>query len=346
MNTPHIELNRTAVMTVPGTIEVQQLEVARPSGRQALVRIEAVGICGSDTAYYTVGRIGDYVVDGPLVLGHEVAGQVVAVGEDVQTIAVGARVAIEPGTPCRDCQACHRGSYHLCSRLEFLATPPYDGALAEFLLIDERNLFVMPDSMSYEEGALIEPLSVGIWAARRAQLAPGDEVLVTGGGPVGLLAASVALAFGAASATVVDVNPARVDRARSRGCHGATLLDDVGDRFDVLLECSGADGVLDEAMHHLGLGGRAAAVGIAKKAQELSLDTLMPKELSIVMVNRYAHTWPTGIALVGSGRVEVASLVTHRYSLEQTEQALLAGRTHSDAIKAVVQPQLVEEDDR
>ncbi|MFV0427247.1 MAG: NAD(P)-dependent alcohol dehydrogenase [Beutenbergiaceae bacterium] len=333
-------MNRTAVMTAMGVIEVQQRPVVQPRGRQALVQVEAVGICGSDTAYYTVGRIGDYVVDGPLVLGHEVAGQVLAVGEDVENIAVGARVAVEPGTPCRDCQACHGGYYHLCPRLEFLATPPYDGALAQTLLIDERNLFVMPDSMSYEEGALIEPLSVGIWAARRAQLEPGDHVLVTGAGPVGLLAASTALAFGAASATVVDVNPARVEIARARGCHGATSLAEVGDEFDVLLECSGADGVLNTALHHLGLGGRAAVVGMAKKAQEISLATLNPKELSIAMVNRYAHTWPLAISLVASGRVEVASLVTHRYRLDQTEQALLAGRTHSDAIKAVVEPQV------
>jgi L-iditol 2-dehydrogenase len=189
--------NRAAVMVELGKIEIQERPQPKPGPRQALVQIEAVGMCGSDTAYYKVGKIGDYVVKGPIILGHEAAGQVVSVGVEVTNVASGDRVAIEPGTPCRDCEQCFAGRYHLCPDMEFLATPPYDGALLQYLVIDSRNLFLIPDEMSYEEGALLEPLSVGLWACQRVNLRPGDDVFVTGAGPVGLTSALAARALGA-----------------------------------------------------------------------------------------------------------------------------------------------------
>ena len=153
--------NRAAVMTELGKIVVQDRPEPEPGPQEAVVRVEAVGVCGSDTAYYKVGRIGDYVVDGPIVLGHEVSGQVIDVGSEVRNVAVGDRVAIEPGTPCRNCRECMAGRYHLCPDLVFLATPPYDGALMEKMSIDARNLYPIPEEMTYEQGALLEPLSVG-----------------------------------------------------------------------------------------------------------------------------------------------------------------------------------------
>src|ERR1700712_4943731 len=143
--------NRAAVMTELEKIVVEERPEPDPGPQDAVVRVEAVGVCGSDTAYYKVGRIGDYVVDGPIILGHEVAGQVVQVGSDVTNVAVGDRVAVEPGTPCRNCRECMAGRHHLGSALVFLATPPYDGALIEKMTIDARNLYPMPDSMTYEE---------------------------------------------------------------------------------------------------------------------------------------------------------------------------------------------------
>lgn len=167
--------NLAAVMPELGRIEVQEVPLPEPGPREVRVRVRAVGVCGSDTAYYRIGRIGDWIVDGPIILGHEAAGEVVAVGEAVTRVQVGDRVAIEPGTPCRDCADCHAGDYHLCPDLRFLATPPYDGALIQNLVIDERNLFGIPDSMSMEAAAMCEPLSVGIWAAHRTGLKAGDR---------------------------------------------------------------------------------------------------------------------------------------------------------------------------
>ncbi|MHA7984666.1 NAD(P)-dependent alcohol dehydrogenase [Rathayibacter sp. CAU 1779] len=334
--------NFAAVMPELGSIEIRDRGEPELGDRDALVRIEAVGVCGSDVAYFTVGRIGEWVVDGPIILGHEAAGQVVAVGPRVTQVAVGDRVAIEPGKPCRDCRDCMAGRYHLCAELQFLATPPYDGALVQRMAIDERQLFRVPDSMSYEEAALCEPLSVGIWACHRAGLEPGDRVLVTGAGPVGILAAQTARAFGAASVTLTDVSDFRLDFARSLDFEVERAGEGGPNDFDVLLECSGAPSALADGLWRLRTNGRAAMVGMPKQDVLLPLSKLNVRELSIGLVNRYAHTWPTAISLVSGGHVDVASLVTHRFGLNRSIDAItLAGRV-PDSMKAIVMPQTLE----
>jgi L-iditol 2-dehydrogenase len=333
-------MNRAAVMTDLSTMVIQERPDPEPGPQQAVVQVEAVGVCGSDTAYYKVGRIGDYIVDGPIILGHEVSGQVVQIGGDVRNVAVGDRVAIEPGTPCRNCRECMAGRYHLCPDLIFLATPPYDGALVQRMAIDSRNLYRIPDEMSYEEGALLEPLSVGIWGCKRANLQAGDDVLVTGAGPVGLLAAAAARAFGAGSVTITDLSEFRLGVARDMG-FVAERADAAGeDTFDVLLECSGAPGVLGSALRRLRPAGRASMIGMSKEsAIALPLAQLNVNELTVSLVNRYNHTWPLAIELVSSGRVDLKRLVTHHFPLADSAEALTLGSRVPDSIKAVIHPQ-------
>jgi len=334
-------VQRAAVMTELGSIEIQERPEPTPGPMEAVVRVEAVGVCGSDAAYYTVGRIGDYIVDGPIILGHECSGQVASVGSDVTNVKVGDRVAIEPGTPCRNCRECLAGRYHLCPDLVFLATPPYDGSLQELMAIDARCLFPMPDSMSYEEGALLEPLSVGIWGCNRAQLVPGDDVLVTGAGPVGLLAAATARAFGAAGVTITDVSDIRLGVAASFGfAIQRADADPVPEgKYDVLLECSGAPGALAAGLERLRAHGRAAMIGMPKQDVVLPLARLNPQELNISTVNRYGHTWPIALSLVASGRIDVKPLVTHHFPLSGTAEALTLSKSVPDSIKAVIHPQ-------
>jgi len=333
--------NLAAVMTAIDTIEVQERPDPVAGPGEAVVAIETVGVCGSDVAYYHYGKVGPFVVEGDIILGHETAGTVVAIGEDVDNVAVGDRVAIEPSTPCRDCVQCMAGRYHLCPDLEFLATPPYDGALVQRLAIQARNLFVLPESMSFEEGALVEPLSVGLWGCQRAGLRPGDRVLVTGAGPVGLLAAESAKALGAASVTVTDIADARLALAARHGF--ATERSDApgSESFDVLLECSGAPGVLADGLARLAPAGRAAVIGVSKVNAELPLHTLNWNELTISLVSRYQNTWPLAIALISSGRINLEGVHTHSYPLDRAADALTVGATDRDAVKAIVYPQRV-----
>lgn len=332
--------NYAAVMTSLGVIDIQERPLPQAGPGQAIVRIQSVGVCGSDVSYFRRGRVADYIVDGDIILGHEAAGDVIEVGSGVTSVSVGDRVAIEPGTPCRQCDQCLKGSYHLCPSLVFLATPPYDGALVQLMAFDERNLHLLPDTMSFDAGAMIEPLSVGLWGCRRASLQPGDDVLVTGAGPVGLLAAEAARSLGAASVTVTDVSDYRLGVARAHGFLTERSDAPKAGLFDVLLECSGAEGVLAEGIGRLTLGGRAAVVGIAKTENvPLPLSQMNAKEITLSLVNRYQHTWPTAIALVASGRVDLTGLVTHEFSLSDTDKALSVGATDPQALKAIIRPQ-------
>jgi L-iditol 2-dehydrogenase len=331
----------TAVLRRPGEIVLEERAEPRPGPRDVIVAVEAVGVCGSDVHYFRHGRLGPFVVEAPLVLGHEAAGTVVAAG-DQAAHPVGTRVAIEPGVPCRRCEQCRRGSYHLCRQIRFLATPPVDGAFTRLLAVPDDFAYPLPEQLDAEQGALLEPLSVGIWACRRVDLRPGDRVLVTGAGPVGLLAAEAARALGAASVAVSEVSPPRLAAARRRRVDevvDATGGLDLPPRFDVLLECSGAPGVLRDALSGLAPGGRAAVVGMpGSEDVPLPLGMLQDRELTVSLVFRYAHTWPTAIALAGSGRVDLAGLVSHRFGLAETAQALGAGATHPDLVKAMVLP--------
>ena len=176
-----------------------------------------MGVCGSDTHYYDHGRIGRFVVEQPLVLGHESAGVIEAVGSEVDPARVGQRVSIEPGVPCLTCQQCLAGRYNLCPDMGFYATPPVDGSLAELAVIHEAFAHPVPDSVSDEAAALLEPLSVGVWACRKGGVGLGTSVLVTGAGPIGLVAVQVARACGAAQVVVADVNPHRLAVAATLG---------------------------------------------------------------------------------------------------------------------------------
>ncbi|MVA75044.1 alcohol dehydrogenase catalytic domain-containing protein [Auraticoccus sp. F435] len=334
-------MNTAAVMTALGQITLQDRPMPQAGPGRAVVKVHAVGVCGSDTTYYRHGRIGDWVVDGEIVLGHEAAGEVVEVGAGVTGLAVGTRVAIEPGTPCRGCAQCMAGRYHLCPELEFLATPPFDGALVQYLELDARTLFPIPDTMTYEQAAMVEPLSVGIWACRRAPLRPGDDVLVTGAGPVGVLAAQAARALGARSVTISDVSDFRLQLAEGLGFTVERADQPGRGRFDVLLECAGAPGVLAAGMDRLREAGRAAMVGLPKQSVELPLSVLNRREVSLALVNRYQDTWPLGIALIASGRVVVDDLQTHSFPLADTATALETGSRDPRSMKSIIYPQQV-----
>jgi L-iditol 2-dehydrogenase len=336
--------NRAAILYGPHDVRVEEIEVPTPGPREVLVEISAVGVCGSDVHYYEHGRIGSFVVEKPLVLGHESAGVVRELGPDVTRHRVGDRVSLEPGVPCGHCRECRAGRYNLCRDVRFFATPPIDGAFANYVLIHEDFAFTLPDEVSDEEGALLEPLSVGIWACRKAEVGPGDHVLVTGAGPIGLLAMQAARAAGATRLTITDVNPTRLERAEATG---ATLalnvadepLADAGVEPDALIECSGHPGALLDGIRSLRAAGAAVVVGMAPEEEAtIPLALIQNREIRLTGTFRYANTYPAALELVRTGRVDLRSIITGSFGLDDAERALRAAREDPTTIKPMVIP--------
>jgi L-iditol 2-dehydrogenase len=330
--------NRAAVLTRTREIVLEDRPVPEPGPREVLVEIAAVGVCGSDVHYYEHGRIGDFVVESPLVLGHESAGRVVALGSEASRHAIGDRVTLEPGVPCGRCRECRAGRYNLCPDVVFLATPPVDGAFTNFVAIHEDFAFALPDAISDDAGALMEPLSVGIWACRKAGVSAGDRVLVTGAGPIGLLAMQVARASGA-TVTVSDVSEERLALAERTGADRTVRDNLAGLEVDSLIECSGHPRALADGIAALRPAGTAVVVGLGPGATaEVPLALVQSRELWLTGTFRYANTYPTAIALVTDGRVDVEAIVTGHFALDDTEAALRASRDDPASVKVVVRP--------
>lgn len=337
--------NRAAVLYAPHDVRLEDRQMPRMKPGEVLIRVKAVGVCGSDVHYYEHGRIGSYIVRQPLILGHESAGVIVDVSEAVNRDRIGERVAIEPGIPDGVCEQCRAGRYNLCPNVHFSGTPPVDGAFTNYVTVPESFAYRLPDNMSDDEGALIEPLSVGLWACRKARLRGGDHVLITGAGPIGLMAMKVAFALGVAEVTITDVAPQRLETAQRLGATriinvAQQPLSQAGMQSDVLIECSGNQSALIDGIRSLRPAGIAVAVGM-NPGEELNvpMSFIQNREIMLTGTFRYANTYADAIALVASGRIDVQSIITGHYSLAETEKALQATRSDAANIKSIVRPE-------
>jgi L-iditol 2-dehydrogenase len=331
------------VLRAPGEVVIEERPVPTPGPDEVLVRVLAVGVCGSDVHYVKHGRIGNFVVTGPMILGHEPAGVIVAVGSQVPPDRVDQRVSIEPGRPCRRCRQCLGGQYNLCPQMAFFATPPVDGALSEYVVVHEAFAHPVPDSMSDDEAALLEPLSVGVWSCRKARVGIGTRVLVTGAGAVGLLAMQCARAAGASEVVVTDVDAQRLTMASQLGADAAVDVSrsslDPTFQPDVILECSGNLPALQAAVEVAAPAGRVVLVGAGFENLILPMGVVQPRELEIVGIFRYANTWPAAIDLVRSGRVVLEPLVTAHVALADSPTVLSRAAPEPGEVKTVVLPQ-------
>jgi L-iditol 2-dehydrogenase len=331
---------RASVLKRQGDMAMETLAVPQLEADQVLVQVAAVGVCGSDVHYYEHGRIGEYVVDHPLILGHELSGRIAAVGSDVDPGRIGKRVAVEPQRPCRKCVQCKAGRYNLCPDIEFYATPPIDGAFAEYVTIQGDFAYDIPDSISDEAAALIEPLSVGLWACERAEIKPGSRVLIAGAGPIGIIAAQAARAFGATEIYITDIAE---DRRAFALKHGAThalnaITDSVeGLDVDAFIDASGAPQAVRSGIKAVGPAGRVILVGLGADDVELPVSYIQNREIWLSGVFRYTNTWPLAIQLIADGKVDLDILVTGKFALAEAEAALNAGKQPGQ-LKAIVYP--------
>lgn len=330
-----------SVLTAPGRIERVERPVPVPAPDEVVVRVTAVGVCGSDVHFYRDGHLGDWVVDAPLVLGHESGGTIVAVGSGVDPARIGTRVSIEPQHPSPGSAETLRGDYHLDPDMRFYAVPGTDGAFQEFVTIQTHFAHAIPDAVSDHAAALMEPLSVAVATARKAGFAPGQRVLVTGAGPVGIAIVQVAKAYGATEIVVSDVAGARRETALS---FGATRVldpstDDVAELtgFDSFVDASGAASAVRSGITALRPGGRAVLVGMGLAELPLPITVIQNRELVVTGVFRYANTWPTAISLVASGVVDLDRMVTGTFGLGEVEAAL-ESTADPTTLKSVVEP--------
>jgi len=327
--------------SVYGQIKLENRELRPIKEHEVLIRMKNVGICGSDVHYWTHGRIGDFVVHKPMVLGHESAGIIEAVGAGVHHLKVGDKVAIEPGVPCASCQFCLKGRYNLCRDIQFLATPPVDGSLATHHIHHGSFVFKLPDNVSTEEGALCEPLSVGLHACSRANVTLGSSVLITGAGPIGLVSFLAAKACGATKIAIIDIQKERLEFAKNKlGVKYVFESDknvlsklreitaEEGGGFDVAIECSGAQPAIATAMEATKNGGKVVFVGLGP-----SRDVTLPivdasvREVDLLGVFRYCNTYPKAISLISSGLIDVKPLITSKYSLQDVVKAFDVARS-------------------
>ncbi|KZV67753.1 GroES-like protein [Peniophora sp. CONT] len=310
---------------------------------EVVVAIRSTGICGSDLHFWHEGRIGNaFVVRDKQILGHESAGEVIAVHDTVKSLKVGDKVAIEPNIPCHTCRPCLKGTYNGCENILFPSTPPEPGLLRRYITHPAVWCHKLPDTMSYEDGALLEPLSVALAAVERADLRLGQAVVICGAGPIGLASLLCAKASGAEPILITDIDQGRLDFAKSLVANkpgtlntlliqrgrtveelGADMVSALGGlEPDLALECTGMESSIGAAIHAMRFGGKVFVVGMGKDTMTFPFMRLSAREIDLRFQFRYANTWPRAIRLVDSGVLaDVRKLVTHRFDLEDAVKA-------------------------
>lgn len=341
--------NYAIFMTGLSQMEKREIPMPRPQRGEVVVRPEYVGICGSDSHYLEHGRVGGFVVKGDFILGHETAGVVTEVGEGVASLKAGDRVALEPGIPCGQCFYCKNGKYNLCPDVKFLATPPYHGALMNYIPFPENMCFRLPENVSTLEGALIEPLSVGMHAANQGNVEVGETVVILGAGCIGLVTLLACKAHGAGRVIVSDMVQKRLEYAKKLGAdvvvnvakediREIVVSENGGEGADTVIETAGSDKTIGQTAYLVRKGGKIVLVGLAvEEIIPYNFAQIMAKEASIRSVFRYRNIYPSAINAVASGKVDVKQIVTHEFSFDQTEKAFLyVQKNKTDVVKAVI----------
>ncbi|MBS4206870.1 NAD(P)-dependent alcohol dehydrogenase [Bacillus sp. FJAT-50079] len=340
------QLMKAAVLDRPHSIHIKQVHIPTIKNDEVLVKVHCIGVCGSDIHYYNHGKIGRYVVKEPIILGHELAGEIVEVGPLVSNVAVGDRVAIEPGVACGRCSFCKNGRYNLCPDVVFMATPPVNGAWAEYIAIRSDFAFKIPDEMSFEEGALLEPLSVGIHAMRRGKVGPEDSIFISGLGPIGLLTIEAAKIFGVTKIYTSDPIQYRREKALEMGATAAfdpletDIIEEIkmrnGKAADVVIETSGNQHAISSAIKIADRGGRVVLVGLPI-VNDIVFDVpyIVDSEIDISGVFRYANTYPIAIQHLQSSKSKIEKIITQKFKLTEIKEAVEFARSEK-GIKVMI----------
>ncbi len=342
---------RAAVLT--GIRQMELRDVPDPQierDTDVLLKIERVGVCGSDVHYYETGRIGSQVVQYPFIVGHECAATVAAVGRAVKRVRVDQQVVVEPAVSCYACEQCRAGRENTCYKLRFLGTPGQgDGCLSDYIVMPQEACFPTDGAINLEQGALCEPLAIAVYAVERSQLPPHADVAILGAGPIGLSCMVSARATGIHACYVTEKIPGRVEVARDNGATwtGNPLHEDLVAAIlaqrplgmDVVYECAGQQETIDQAIDLLKPGGKLMLIGIPRSEQvSFCIDKARRKEITIINVRRQNKCTQAAIDLIASGKVDPDFMVTHRFNLDRVKDAfdLVAGY-EDGVVKAMIE---------
>ncbi|MCW3785575.1 NAD(P)-dependent alcohol dehydrogenase [Plebeiibacterium sediminum] len=340
---------KQAVMTELNKVEIVKAEIPVPLDNEVLIKLEYVGVCGSDLHYFEHGRISNFIVETPFVLGHECAGTVVKVGSEVTHLVEGDRVALEPGKTCGECEHCKSGKYNLCEDVIFFATPPVPGTFQEYVTHEASLCFKLPDNVSTKEGALIEPLAVGFHAAVQGGATVGQTAVVTGAGAIGLVSVMALKAMGVSKVYVVDVVEKRLEKAMEIGATGVinakneNTVDKImelteGKGIDLSIETAGAEVTISQLLHVAKKGSTVVFVGYsAKETVNVPVNLILDKEITIKSVFRYRNIFPLAIESVAAGIVPIQKIVSDTFDFDDIQDGLTkCVNNKEDIVKAVI----------
>lgn len=340
---------KAAVMTDLMKVEIQEVEAPKPKPDEVLIKIEYVGVCGSDLHYYEHGRIGDFLVETPFILGHEAAGTVVETGSGVKDLKVGDRVALEPGKTCGKCEFCKSGKYNLCKDVIFFATPPVNGVFQEYVAHEAGLCFKLPENVSTMEGALIEPLAVGLHAALQGDATLGQTAVVTGTGCIGLCSLLSLKAMGVSKIIVVDIMEKRLQKALELGADyiingkEEDTLERIieltnGKGFDIGIETAGSQITASQLIKSAKKGSTIVFVGYSASGEmTLPIGMALDKELNFKTVFRYRNIYPMAIEAVSKGQINVKDIVTDYFELDDIQKALdTCVKDKANVVKGVI----------
>jgi len=340
---------KAVVLEEIGKISMREIEIKEElSPNDVRIEPKCVGICGSDVHYYKYGKIGDFIVNEPMVLGHEASGVVTEVGENIKHLKVGDRVCMEPGIPNFQSSETMNGMYNLDPEVKFWATPPIHGCLRDYFIHPGILTFKLPDNVSFEEGAAVEPVAIGMYSAKKAQIEPGDIALVMGAGTIGIVTAISALSSGCSKVIITDIKDDKLDIVRknypSITCVNAAKenLQEIIDNnttngVDIFFEATGARNILATFTSMVKPGGKAVLIGMPIEPVKLDVVGCQAKEITLFTIFRYVNMFERSLRLISSGTLNVKPLITHNYSYDDAIEAFeFAATEPGNAIKIML----------
>lgn len=326
-------MSLAVVLEKQNKLSIREIELNETLGPEDVkIAIDTVGICGSDIHYYVHGKIGPFVVKAPMVLGHEAAGRVVEIGSSVENFCVGDRVCMEPGIPNMNSRASKLGIYNVDPDVEFWATPPVHGCLTSHVIHPAAFTYKLPDTVSFAEGALVEPFAIGMQSAAKAAISPGDVALVTGAGTIGIMTAIAALAGGCSKVYISDIVAKKLEIAArydgivtidaSKQDVAKVILEETsGWGADVVFECAGVGPVYKTVLSAVRPGGCVVFVGMPVDAIQFNIVSAQAKEIRMETVFRYANIFDRAISLIASDKVDLMPLISETFKFEDSIEA-------------------------